>query len=206
MKTTIRLLFLFLLGSTVLSAQSTDALYLKISKVYGEVSSFQAEIAQNNYYAQMKKSISYQGKIYFTKGKMVIRFDKPNFQRLMMSGNTVDLYDAQSKTVFRSRMRPEFGKMNPVEVLQLYWKKSKVNILDKKGTVTTVKLIPFSDPLIASLTAKISNKTGFVMWLSYTDLSGNKVDYSFSSVKTNAPIPASVWDYSYPKDVQVVQQ
>ncbi|MDY0151978.1 MAG: outer membrane lipoprotein carrier protein LolA [Candidatus Cloacimonas sp.] len=203
---TIKLAILFLLASTILSAQSTDALYLKISKVYGEVSSFQAEIKQDNYYAQIKKSISYQGKIFFSKGKMVIRFEKPNFQRLMINGNSVSLYDAQSKTVFRSRMRPEFGKMNPVEILQHYWKKSKVTVLDKQGTLTSVQLIPYSDPLIASLTANISNKTGFVMYLSYTDVRGNKVGYNFSSIKTNAPINASVWNYAYPKDVQMVEQ
>jgi outer membrane lipoprotein-sorting protein len=203
---TIKLVVFLLFSCSLLWGQSADALYTKIASVYSELSSFQAEVKQDNYYAQIKKSISYRGKIYFTRGRMVIRFDKPNFQRLAISGGYVDLYDAQSKTVFRSRMKPEFGKMNPVEILQSYWKKSKVTILDKQGDISKVRLVPFNDPLIASLTASINTKTGLVQTLGYTDANGNKVDYSFSGIKTNNKIPASIWEYTYPKEVQVVQQ
>lgn len=203
---TIKLVVFLLFSCSLLWGQSADALYTKIASVYSELSSFQAEVKQDNYYAQIKKSISYRGKIYFTRGRMVIRFDKPNFQRLAISGGYVDLYDAQSKTVFRSRMKPEFGKMNPVEILQSYWKKSKVTILDKQGDISKVRLVPFNDPLIASLTASVNTKTGLVQTLGYTDANGNQVDYSFSGIKTNNKIPASIWEYTYPKEVQVVQQ
>lgn len=202
----IKIIIPFLLFATQLFAQGTDALYKKISATYGGFSTFHAQVKQDNYYAQIKKSISYQGVIYFTKGRMVIRFEKPNFQRLAIQNGKVDLYDSQSKTVFRSRIREEFGKMNPVEILQHYWKKSTVSVLDKKANLTNVKLIPFSDPLITSLRATINHKTGLIQSLGYTDASGNKVDYNFSGIKTNTAIPATVWSYTYPDNVKVVEQ
>ncbi len=187
-------------------AITADALYQRISTTYSGLSSFQASVKQTNYFAQIKKSITYQGNIYFTKGKMVIKFEKPNIQRLSISGGTVDLYDAQSKTVLRSRMRPEFGKMNPVEILQVFWKKSTVRILSTKGNFTEVSLKPFDDPMITGLTATINNKTGIIQTLGYSDASSNKVSYSFSGIKTNSGIPAAVWKFTYPKGVQVVEQ
>ncbi|MDD3235952.1 MAG: outer membrane lipoprotein carrier protein LolA [Candidatus Cloacimonetes bacterium] len=200
------MLMLILFSITGLSAITADALYLKITSMYGSLSSFQASVKQDNFFASIDKDISYQGNIYFTRGRMVIKYDKPNTQRLIISGGKVDLYDAQSKTVLRSRMRPEFGKMNPVEILQVYWKKSIVRILSTKGNITEVSLKPFEDPMIVSMKASINHKTGMVQSLGYTDASGNKVTYSFSNIKTNAKIPESIWKFSYPKGVQVVEQ
>ncbi len=200
------ILSLVLLLCSFLQAISTDELYRKLSGSYSKLSSFQAEVKQDNYYAQIKKSISYQGKLYFTPGRMLMHFSRPNVQRLYISGGSVDLYDAQSKTVFRSTMRPEFGKMNPVEILQHYWLRSTVQITSTKGHLSTVKLSPAKDPMISQLTATVNNQTGLVSNLSYTDAGGNKVSYAFSSIKTNAGIPAAVWNYKYPKDVQVVSQ
>ena len=196
-------LILFFIG---LSAIGPDALYKKMEKTYGSLSSFQATLKQENHFAQIGKSISYNGNIYFSKGRMVIRYEKPAFQRLMITGGIVELYDQSSKTVFRSRMRPEFGKMNPVEILQLYWKKSKVSLKEDKKNLCQATLTPFSDPLIKSLSAEINTKTGLINNLSYSDANGNKVKYSFSGIKTNAVIPSSVWQYSYPKNTQVVEQ
>lgn len=189
-----------------LQAINSEALYQKITSTYGSLSSFQANVKQDNYFAQIKKDISYSGNIYFTRGRMVIKYDKPNVQRLMVKSGTVELYDAQSKTIFRSRMRPEFSKMNPVEILQLYWKKSTVKMLGSKGNVTEVSLKPIDDPSISQMSAFINHKTGIVQSLSYIDTSGNRVTYTFSGIKTNARIPEAVWQFSPPKDVQVVEQ
>lgn len=200
------IVLLLVLCYASLTAITTDALYSKINSTYGALSSFQASVKQTNYFAQIKKSITYQGNIYFTKGRMVIKFDKPNLQRLSISSGTVDLYDAQSKSVLRSRMRPEFGKMNPVEILQLYWKKSTVRIVSTQGNLTEVSLKPFDDPMITAMTASVNSKTGIIQTLSYTDAGANKVSYIFSGIKTNTRIPESVWKFSYPKGVQVVEQ
>ena len=206
MKTAKIITLILLLSCNLLFSISSEALYQKIAGTYGSLSSFQAVIKQDNYFAQLNKSISYNGNIYFTKGKMVIRYNKPYFQRLSVSGGMVELYDSQSKTMFRSKMRPEFGKMNPVEILQLYWKKSTVNIQQGKGNQVNVFLKPFDDPVIVSISAIVNSDSGIVQSLTWTNRNNDKVTYNFSSIKTNAKIPASVWQYTYPKDVQVVEQ
>lgn len=188
------------------AATTTAQLYQKLQGAYSGLSSFQASVKQSNYYPQLKKTISYEGMIYFTPGRMLMSFSKPSVQRLYISGGQVELYDAMSNTLFKAPMMARFGRMNPLEILQLYWNKSAVTILGEEKGLVKVKLVPKEDDLISSLTAGINPSTGIVSMLGYADMSGNSVTYSFSGIKTNAGIPASVWGYSYPKDVQTIEQ
>lgn len=200
----ISLILMLLCG--LLFAQSTDELHQKVKTRYQNLKSFQAGIEQTNYYTQLKKSIVYHGQLYFTPGRMLMSFSKPGVQRLQITSGTAELYDASSNTLLRSKMLPEFGKMNPVEILQHYWGKSKVNLLKKDKNMVTVELIPPKDPMIRDMQATLDFNTGLVHSLSYSDPAGNKVTYRFSGIKLDQNIPASVWKFNYPKDVQVISQ
>ncbi|HNQ43384.1 MAG TPA: outer membrane lipoprotein carrier protein LolA [Candidatus Cloacimonadota bacterium] len=203
---TIRLILLALLVCGGLAAQSTEDLYKKLDATYGKLTTFEANIKQTNHFAQIKQTLTYTGKIWFREGKMVIRFDKPAFQRLQISNAQVELYDQASNTLFRTAMLPEFGKMNPVDILRHYWTKSKVKVLKTEKGLATVQLIPDRDPMISTMSAVMNSQTGLVNSLSYEDNAGNKVTYVFSNILTNQPIKADVWKYNYPKGTQVVQQ
>ncbi len=190
----------------LLWAQSAGDLQQKIKQKYGGLSSFQAEVVQNNYYAQIKRNIEYRGKIYFSPSRILMSFDKPSIQRLLIISGNAELYDAASNTLLRSKIMPEFGRMNPVEILQHYWDKSQVSISERQKNRWRVKLVPKDDPMLKELTALVDPNTGLVHSLSYSDFSDNTVSYSFSGIKLNQAIPASVWKYKYPDDVQVMSR
>lgn len=198
--------FILLLLSSAFAAVTTAQLYARMQSAYQSLNSFQAALQQSNHYPQLKKTISYTGRIYFTPGRMLMSFTQPSVQRLYIADGRVDLFDAQSNTVFRAQMLPQFGRMNPLEILQLYWDKSKVSVTKEAGALVSVKLVPKKDDLISSLAATLNKKTGLVSSLSYTDKSGNAVTYSFSNIKINAGISQSVWAFKYPKGVQVIEQ
>ncbi|HOH97679.1 MAG TPA: outer membrane lipoprotein carrier protein LolA [Candidatus Cloacimonadota bacterium] len=202
----ISLILLLLCEIVPIQAQSSDELYKKLDSTYGKLSTFQAEVKQTNQFAQIKQTITYTGKIWFSGGRMVISFDKPSFQRLQIGNSQVELYDRASNTLFRTAMLPEFGKMNPVDILRHYWTKSKVQVLKTEKGLATVKLIPNKDPMISSMTAVMNIKTGLVNSLSYEDSASNKVTYAFSGIRLDQPIKADVWSYSYPKGTQVLEQ
>ena len=188
-----------------LQGQTASELYSKLQSAYKNISSFQADLQQSNYYPQLKKTVTYSGKIYFTPGRMLMKFTKPSEQYLKIENNRVELYDAASNTLFQSAVQPQFGRMNPVEILQLYWDKSTVSVTSASKNAASVKLVPKQDDLVTSLTATLSPSTGIVSRLGYTDKSGNSVTYSFSSIKQNASIPASVWQVNPPKNVQIIK-
>ncbi|MBW6513857.1 MAG: outer membrane lipoprotein carrier protein LolA [Candidatus Syntrophosphaera sp.] len=197
------LLFLVLANH---AATSSSDLYAKLRSAYQSLKSFQAEVLQSNFYPQLNKAISYDGKIYFTPGRMLMSFTKPSVQRLKIEAGRVELYDASSNTLFRTDMLPEFGRMNPVEILQLYWTKSSVTVTSEDKNSAGVKLVPAKDDLVRTLSATLNKNSGIVSKLSYTDRGGNSVTYTFTNIKLNGSIPESVWNFRYPEDVQVVEQ
>ncbi len=199
-------LVLALLVCSLLAAQTVDQLYQKINAYYGSLSSYQADLRQENHFKQINQVLSYTGKIYFQKDRMLMDFSAPTRQRLLIQNGNAELYDASSNTLFKSRVMPQFNRMNPIEILELYWGKSEVKILENKAGKSRVRLNPKQDPLISSLEATIDNSSGSISKLSYTDKSANMVSYHFSKITVNKGIPASIWKFSYPRDVQVIQQ
>lgn len=188
------------------AATGTAALYVKLQSAYKGLASFQAELSQTNYYPQLKRSVTYTGKIYFTPGRMLMRFSKPSQQSLLIRSGRVELYDSASNTLYRGEVLPQFGRMNPVEILQLYWSKSAVSLVSEDKANAKVKLVPRDDELVQSLTATLSKSSGIVSNLAYTDKQGNSVTYKFSGIRLNAGIAASVWDITYPKGTQIIER
>ncbi len=196
---------LLLIWSVMLLSITTGEVYNKVSSFYANLRSFQAKVQQTNYYAQLKKTITYKGTIYFTSGRMLMHFDDPTVQRLKIENGRIELYDASSNTLFRSFMQPEYEKLNPVEILQSYWNKSKVSIISETKDRVNIELVPQNDDFIQSLSATLDKNNGLIYKLSYKDKTGNSVTYNFSSIKLNQGISSSVWKYDYPKNVQIIE-
>ena len=196
---------LLLIWSVMLLSITTSEVYNKVSSFYANLRSFQAKVQQTNYYAQLKKTITYKGTIYFTPGRMLMHFDDPTVQRLKIENGRIELYDASSNTLFKTLMQPEYDKLNPVEILQSYWNKSKVSIISETKDRVNIELVPQNDDFIQSLSATLDKNNGLIYKLSYKDKTGNSVTYNFSSIKLNQGIPSSVWKYDYPKNVQIIE-
>lgn len=206
-KAALLLVLILLAGIVQLSSlTSTKTIYTKLRSVYQGVRSYQANVRQTNYYSQLKKSIVYDGTLYFSGGKMLMMFTKPQVQRLQIEDGKITLFDGMSNTIIKSVVQPQFGRMNPVEVLQVYWTKSAVSVTKEDKASVSVSLKPTKDPMVKSMSAVIGKNTGLVQTLSYTDHSGNSVTYSFSGIKVNGGIPAGVWSYKYPKNAQVIDR
>lgn len=202
MKTKFFITLVMILMALSLSAVKQGELYQTISAAYQSISSYQATVQQSNYFADLKKTINYSGNMYFTPGRLLVHFDKPTTQRMLIEKGKFTLYDAGSNTIYTSEIVDQYRRMNPLELLQLYWAKSTVSVSKGKGELMNVELKPKKDAMLASISASVNGKTGVIQSLSYKAHSGNTVKYGFSNIKINQGIAESVWQYSYPKDAQ----
>ncbi len=203
----IKLILVFLLlCSLSLYAQSTEELRQKLESTYRDLSTWQARLTQTNYFAQIKQSTTYEGHFFYQPPRLLIRFDKPHQQRLQIEGKDVSLYDAQSKSLLKTSLLPEFERMNPIQILQHYWSRSQVEISKRDKQRITIILRPESDNFIKTLNAVIDYGTGFIVELAYTDFSGNTVTYKFSNSRANQKIDPAVWKFAPPADTQVIQR
>ena len=197
---------LLLLAVSMYAQSSTNAIKQKLESSFAALSSLQADVQQTNYFAQIKQTIRYDGKIYYEPSRMLIRFDKPHLQRLMIQGSEVQLYDAQSRSMLTSELLPEFSRMNPLQILQHYWDKSKVSIVEEKGKVVSLRLDTAKDSFVRQINAKVNLDSGMLMELSYKDHSENTVSYRFSNLRTGHKIDSKVWSFNPPKDTQHIRR
>jgi outer membrane lipoprotein-sorting protein len=198
--------FIALFVCAFLFAQTPSEIQNKLQARYGSIQTFSANLKQTNHFSQLDRSIVYEGKIYFQPPRLLISFEEPALQRLLVYSGRAELYDGSSSTLFVSDILPEFNRMNPIELLQLYWDQSAVEILGTSGGLLRIRLSPEDDPFIREINADIAYDSGIVRKLSYQDHSQNTVSYSFSKIVFDGAIPASVWNFRYPEETQIIQQ
>lgn len=194
------------LSLSLLAAMTPAQVYTKLQGAYNSLRTYQATVSQTNRYRNLSRTITYTGRIYFQPSRMLMHFTNPQIQRLQIENGNITLFDSQSNTIMRSSMRPEYSRMNPIQLLQEYWGKSTVRVVAENRSNVTVELSIANDTVLRSINAELNRSSGLVNRLSYTDLSGNSVSYSFSGVRINAAIPANVWRFSYPADAQEVNR
>lgn len=178
----------------------------RLNTQYDGIQSFEAKVIQINSYKQTSAKIEYKGTFYYTPGRMLMHFTSPSLQRMQIAGGKAELYDAASKVLVKSSVQNQYAQLNPVEILRLYWDKSAVSITGQDKGIATVKLITAKDPLIREMTARVDSQSGIIHSLKYLDPSENSVEYRFSSIKRNQGIPASIWQFTYPKDTLIVNR
>lgn len=197
------LLLSMLIMMNTLTAATVDDLYNKMISAYGKLNSWQGTVSQTNVYKQSGSSLKSTGTFYFQKGKLAIRYNKPNEQHLIVQNGKLSVYDKANNTVFTSTLDSAIGSLNPVEIVKSYWAKSQHKLLSTAGGFSEVKLTPSSDPNVRDITLKIETKTGYIHSLQYSDKQGNSMSIAFTKIKLNPTIAASVFKLSYPKTAKV---
>ncbi len=203
----IKLIAILLLISAAgfLRADKAGDAYQKMLAAYGKVSSWQASLAQINYFADSKATLTSAGRFYYQKNRLAIRYSKPGEQVLLVSGGKVTIYDKASRAAVKSDLSSTVQSLEPVGIIKSYWQNSTRQLLKSDPGFTSVQLKPKGDPQISRISFTLSNKTGYVTKLTYVDLAGNSVTVAFSGLKVNKAIPASVWKLNLPPGVQVME-
>jgi outer membrane lipoprotein-sorting protein len=207
MKTKITLLLaLLLLFCGSLSADKLNDAYQKMLLSYGKLTSWQAVLSQTNYFKQPNTTLQSSGNFYYQKGKIAIRYSKPQIQILLVQNGTVTMYDKSANTALKSRLTSSVQSLDPVGIIRTYWGKSTKTLLKSKTGYTAMSLKPKNAAQIKEIRFTLANATGYVNQLTYFDPQGNSVTVAFSKMQVNKQIPASVWKLNLPSNARVMEQ
>jgi chaperone LolA len=190
--------------SALLSATDMNDFYHQARAKFDSVKTLKADIAQTNEFAKSKTKLQSSGKLYYKPGNLVLDYTKPNIQKLIIKGNAVQLYDANSKTVIRTTNRE--GISNPLELVDKYWLSSKRELISEDSLSIHMRLIPDKDEYLKKLEVGFERKSMMIKDLTYWDKSGNKVRFRFLNIHTGAVIPDAKWKFIPPKGVKIIQQ
>ncbi|MFO7659296.1 MAG: outer-membrane lipoprotein carrier protein LolA [Candidatus Cloacimonadaceae bacterium] len=195
----------FLLGLTALQSVNLDESYGKMLAAYGKLNSWQAEIRQTNYFKDSETTLNSTGNFYYQKGRIAIRYDKPNEQYLLVQDGRVTVYDKSARTAVRTKLTAQVQSLDPVQIIKTYWEGSEKTIVAGKNNQLTITLVPGLDKQVKKLVFNLDSRTGYVNQLSYTDAQDNSVGLSFIKTKFNQKIPDSVWKLPIPPNVKIME-
>lgn len=182
-----------------------DDHYQKMLKTYGSLTSWQAEIVQANVFGESHATLHSTGSFYYQKGKICIRYKKPNEQYLLVKDGKVTIYDRSANTAVRTSLASSIQSLNPVDIIKSYWGRSKRSIKRDSGFTVSLSLKPYKDEQIREIQFDLDKETGYVIQLTYFDHQDNVVNIVFNKIKINPDIPASVWKLPIPPDVKIME-
>lgn len=189
----------------LLQANTIQDTYQKMLDTYGKLNSWQAAISQTNYFKQAQTTLTSNGSFYYQKGKIAIRYNKPNEQYVLVKDGKITIYDKAAQTAVRTALDSSVQSLNPVEIIKAYWNQSDLSMTAVKNGKVTVTLGPRNNSQIKQIRFTLDCKTNYVTMLTYTDTQGNSVSLSFTKIKANPAIAASVWTLPIPKTVKIME-
>jgi outer membrane lipoprotein-sorting protein len=187
-----------------LASIDINIFYEQIRAKFDSVRTLQADVAQTNEYAQSKTKLVSSGKLFYKPGHFLLEYAKPNIQKLIIKGNSVIIYDKNSKTIIKT-VNSE-GISNPLQMVDKYWSISRKELVTDDSASVRVRLFPPKEDKLKRIEVNFDRTSLLINELFYWDNSGNKVKYRFLNIRTGILIPSSKWNFVPPKGIKVIEQ
>ncbi len=201
-----RILVVIILSMTIaLFSLSNNDAYVNIKNAYSNLEQFQADITQLNTFESENIEIESKGIFYYTKERIAIKYSEPQKQEIYMNGNQVLFFDADSNTCVEMMNNDSQVHLNPVYMIDNYWKYSDKKIKKLKGNYVII-LRPLQEKEFIQIDVHVNKKTFLIERLVYIDIGNNVVDIKFQNINTVDKIKADVWKLNLPEDVNYIKR
>ncbi len=199
-------LTLFLLSETIF-AQSGKELVERLKNKYAGINDAVIKFEQTVKYGVSKFEQSFSGTLYFKK-KNKYRIETEQ-QTVVTDGVTSWLYSKVNKQVIIDNFKEDKSSISPDKFLLSISDEYVPIILkveqDNNRKVYVLKLTPKSeDTAIESAKIWVSDNDLQIIKVEITDVNGTVTTYSVRSVKVNSGVDDSVFKFSIPSNVRVV--
>ncbi|MCF7919887.1 MAG: outer membrane lipoprotein carrier protein LolA [Candidatus Cloacimonetes bacterium] len=187
--------FVILLGSCAAFADM-EQLYEDIMAYYQGITTFQAELLQENYWQEINISKTSRGMIYYNRDSLHIAYLKPDEQQLFVLQNDILIYEpATAQAIWMDK--GDF-KIKPEEILSFYWESSEIEIISQSGNETILLLTNPAESI------EIVLDKLFIRSVQITDGEGNIVKYSFQAEHINLQLPSGIFTLQLPPKTNVI--
>ncbi len=206
-----KILLFFALSSTAF-AIGPEEIMEKVRSKYSAMKSFSASFDQNFYWKLADKEQGFEGKIQVAKdGKFRFETKGKNPQLIVSDGSSIWNYSRENNQVIIRSTHKEGGNLyDPKSFIMGYSEKFRPNLLgeeklDGKGCYL-LELLPENkgNNDFKEVKVWIDRKSWLIVNIKYTDLNGNITTYSLSDVKVNPKLEGSLFTFSPPEGVEVI--
>jgi outer membrane lipoprotein-sorting protein len=208
MKHVIGLLILSLLSS----APAVDDIALKVEKKLRSLQSIQSNFSQIYYSTSVSTPLVEKGKFYFKKPDLMKwEYKDPEEKIFLYKEGVFLLYIPEDKELFRSYSSKEEYES---EILSLLSGKKRLNdnyliepspFPSENEKAPQLKLTPREEGEYTHILLEIDEKTWLILRAIFFDWAGNKNEFKFSKIKTDARLPKNVFELRVPPDVEIIE-
>ncbi|MBN1948620.1 MAG: outer membrane lipoprotein carrier protein LolA [Candidatus Cloacimonetes bacterium] len=195
----IRILVFIILAASGLQAENDrlNRLYENLKTNYSQVETYQAEFRQENFWQEMNLQKISWGRLFYDNNRLLLEYDEPLGQRLLLDSLGVLLYDpASERALYLEKMETE---LRPLAFLALYWDKSEKKITDLTDKSCDIHLNTAIGERII-----VRTENDFIKELTYVDNTGNQVHYEFFNEQYNVVLPDEIFRVEIPSQVNII--
>ncbi len=202
----ITLTILLSLHSTLSAAAITaDEEVLRIQKAYQGIRDIRGTFTQKSTIKDLKKTETYKGQFFIKAKKMRWEYKGGKPQIVYITGQEIIIYQPLQKQAFKAPFSQATYGQAPIALLGGFGNIDReFAVVLKDGKLMLTPKTPMGNVTGVEL---LTNDEGFpIMALSVIDKLGNRVDITFSDVKTNSNIKNSLFIFKASEGVAVVEQ
>ncbi len=200
------LTLILVFASTALGGDDVEDILSNVQKKYETIHDASVSFTQNIRFGVMKTEQSFSGKFYMRKGGMY-RIEGEE-QIIVTDGKSVWTYSKDNRQVVIDVYHEDPKSFSPDKVLINVPKNYSATILsDEKAEtdVTVLKLIPKDDKSqVKWMKVWISREDWLMRKCQIEDVSDNLTTYAISKISLNTHLPDSLFLFSAPKGVEVI--
>lgn len=200
------LILLLIVVCSSLSGVTTQELYHSLINKYNGVNTFQADIEQASYFAELELTNTSQGKLYHDSERILIEYTSPKVEKVSLSDNIVSIYQAESDRLIKTYADSTIVSLKMGYLIKRIWDEDNLQLVeDIEHFVVKIKLTEENALAnIESIELTISKVEMLVKSVKYHDDGENEVSVTFTNIVVNEPLDEEIWEIEITDSTQII--
>lgn len=200
------LILLLIVMCSSLSGVTTQELYHSLINKYNGVNTFQADIEQASYFAELELTNTSQGKLYHDSERILIEYTSPKVEKVSLSDNIVSIYQAESDRLIKTYADSTIVSLKMGYLIKRIWDEDNLQLVeDIEHFVVKIKLTEENALAnIESIELTISKVEMLVKSVKYHDDGENEVSVTFTNIVVNEPLDEEIWEIEITDSTQII--
>lgn len=200
------LILLLIAVCSSISGITTQELYLSLISKYEGIETFQADIEQASYFAELEITNTSQGKLYHNPEKIKIEYTSPKIEKISLVDNVVRIYQTDSDRLIMTYADSTIASLKMEYLIKRIWDDENIELTESDENYI-VKLVLTEKSALANIDniiLTISKNEMLVKNVKYLDQSENEVSVTFSNIIINEPLRDDIWEIELTDNTQVI--
>jgi len=194
-------------------SQTAEDTAMRLENMLHSTQTLEARFEHNYYSAVVSTPLKEKGKIYFKKPDLMRwEYTDPENNVYLFKGDKYQWYFAEDNQLMRGSITEEGHESEILLLLSGQKKLFDFYTIANSPFPTDnpqnaqIKLTPKQDDDGSFLLLEIAKNNGLIRTIIFMDWEGNKTEFRFSRIKTNASLPKNIFELKLPSDVEIIER